>query len=134
MIGVRLAPGTVAKIEGTWKPPKPPAILIELKSYVENQSDSKINAHRYAMMTQVNQQFISFMYASLSMLRYQLPMLSAQESSPNRVPFSLTPYCNTPNPYRFFPINFLFVKLSHHLLGVVAPPAYSRASSRIANS
>jgi len=36
--------------------------------------------------------------------------------------------------YKLFPMNFLFVKLNHHLLGTVAPSAYNLACNLIANS
>jgi hypothetical protein len=36
--------------------------------------------------------------------------------------------------HKLFPINFLFAKLSHHLLGTWLPPSYNLACNLIANS
>lgn len=36
--------------------------------------------------------------------------------------------------YNALPINFLLVKLNHHLLGLVSSSAYTRASNRAASS
>src|SRR5580704_19433255 len=36
--------------------------------------------------------------------------------------------------HKLFPINFLFAKLSHHLLGTWLPPSYNLACNLLANS
>jgi len=46
----------------------------------------------------------------------------------------LHPPLHTISLYKDFPMNFLFVKLNHHLLGVFVPSEYTLFSSLTANS
>lgn len=46
---------------------------------------------------------------------------------------SLSPY-NLTTPYKALPMNFLLVKLSHHLLGMLVPSAYTLFNNLVASS